>query len=281
MMIYKNKWILVLSMLIMSPILAINATGTTKAAEVTGTTKAAAVTEATKASEAIEATKASEAIEATNATGTTKAVEGSEVTEATKENEAKNTYFLSFINNTPPPGFIYLTFFLALVTFSWKIIEFLVNRIDKSKERLAGLKSEYWFKYIIMPMCATPLIDFIMQYANKVYILSSECSGAITDDNRKKYDEFLREFKDEKSFISCKFFLLDSLDGDLYQDAADTFDEIDDIVTQHCYLSSINTATTDDRHYEDVSIVRQNMIYKLNAILAELYIKYKDANKIS
>ena len=250
-MIYKNKWILVLSLLIIPSVITTNASEVTKAAKTADKTEVAKTIDVTKAAK------------------------------ITKNDESKNTNFWSFINEAPPPGFIYFTFLLAFAAFFWKVIEFLVNRTDKNKERLAGLKTEYWFKYIVMPMCVAPLIDFIMQHANKIYILSSECDGTNAEDSRKKYDEFLKNFKDEKNFISCKLFLLDSLEGELYQETADTIDEIDDIVTQHCYLSSVDSATTDDRHYEDVSIVRQNMIYKLNEILAKLYSKYKDANNIS
>ena len=187
----------------------------------------------------------------------------------------------SFWEQTPPPGFIFFTFILAMFTFGWKVIEFIVNRKDKTKEKLAALKSEYWFKYIIMPMCITPLIDFVMEHANKLYILNSKkkdgSDATVIQDN---YKIFLKQFKDEKNFISCRFFLLDSLEEELYKFVAMEIDSIDDIITQHCYLSSFEPSYSDDRHFEDITVVKQNMIYKLNSILAKLYGQYKNANNV-
>ena len=167
----------------------------------------------------------------------------------------------------PSPEIINVGLIIALLTFVWKLIEFLLNKRERVRDTRSRVKSEYWFKNIMMPICIEPLIDFIIKHVNKIHSLETTYFESPLEEKKESYNSYLNVFKDERNEILSRYMLMGSLSSELYENVSSKLDSLDDVVTQHCYLKSTGNEQRDGRRYGESQIVRNEMIYNLNEIL--------------
>jgi len=177
-----------------------------------------------------------------------------------------NGWWPDFLNQQPPSGLVWI----AIIALVVRIFYFLWQLSRDKRDKILSIEDEYWYRTIFMPICVKPLIEFIDQFVKKIKELDSKYKNNSQNNKKNTYNNYLSEFKIEKESTRSRFLVLATKGSDFYTSVASRLDEIDDIVTQHCALKSIDTSNIEEKDYERVTIVEQNVYMKLRDILGDL-----------
>lgn len=178
------------------------------------------------------------------------------------ENAAKkNNGFFSFLGNQPPPGFVYFTFALALFGILTTFIGFIVKRIDRIIDRLYSIKQDYWTKTFLVPVCLEPLRDFVLKNSDAISELSIASSNSNTSMKKISYSKFEKEFKDTKNKLICYFTIINTFDSSVYQKITDKIDELEDIITKHCFANSTDIDNNNEYYPFRLSDIAINHLF--------------------
>ena len=136
------------------------------------------------------------------------------------------------------PLLLYCTSAIAVINLFWTFYIYNVQRENRGIDRLNQIRGDFVSKSIILPVCIEPLKEFILEQSEKLKKLHSGETPIGHGLAEKKYNEYLREFKQNKEILINKFLVIGSFCHKTYIEISNILDEIDDYVTEHCYLQS-------------------------------------------
>ena len=165
------------------------------------------------------------------------------ITSASKKSE-------SIWKRQPPPGFVYFTFFLAIVTLITNFLGFIVKRIDRVVDRIYLIKQEYWTKTILVPVCLEPLRDFVITSSKELSDLEKTKADCLVPLKRMAYENFMDKFKLDKDSLLNGFMVIHTFSPSIYKTIADLIDELEDDVIAHCYANS-EDVDDENEYYEN------------------------------
>jgi hypothetical protein len=141
---------------------------------------------------------------------------------------AKTSSFLDWFNH--PPGWItWLSLIGGLTAFLWKLWEYFVSRVDRSKDQRIACDA-FWYESIVVPRIVEPLIDFLAQQQEALRILS----GTPTADAFTKYkNEYQAKYND----LAARMSLLQVISNTTHSAIMQHLDKLEDEITVHCYES--------------------------------------------
>lgn len=159
--------------------------------------------------------------------------------------ESNNAKPVSFWRKQPPPGFVYFTFFIAIINLFGTLVGFVVKRLDRLVDRIYNVKHEYWTKSFLVPVCIEPLRDFALKNTDAIKKLERECDGAAQSFRKIKYNECQDNARNGKNELINRYLILNALNNTVYLEIANKLDDIEDAITMHCYCNSNDDATID------------------------------------
>lgn len=169
-----------------------------------------------------------------------------------------------FLPNPPPPWLGYVTAAIALGVLIMHITKYITERNSDKKKRLDDINDSFWFRSVVVPAVIEPLITFMTEQAD---ILQKLGSG-----KKEDYAKFLKDFQKGKESISSRLLLLNLVNNQMYADAIEELDEIEDDVTLLCAVKSgdLGLEETGKPKYTEVNALVSRMCAGLNNILGKV-----------
>jgi hypothetical protein len=131
-------------------------------------------------------------------------------------------------SQTVPDDFARFVAFLSLLV-AIGALAYTVSKDRKTRHR--SVEDEFWLRSVLGPVVIEPLIETVLELCKS---LPEDASKYREDVRRDIYDDFLREYKTRHQETISKLMLLGLISATLYKDCSRAFDEIEDIVTEHC-----------------------------------------------
>ena len=182
----------------------------------------------------------------------------------------------SFLSRQPNPLLLYLTVLVSFVTLAWKVMEFIIARKDRNKDRNLSIEDEFWFRQVLLPICIQPLQKFALTQAEEINALESKSKKQGLKDKNGPYRDFLKLFKHEKNTLLSQFMVLGPISQELYRSVTETLDDLEDYVTEYCAFNSLGKDVISETQYSDYSNPKQTLFIKIGEIILTLSKKHKD-----
>ena len=178
--------------------------------------------------------------------------------------EVEHSLVFGFLPNPPPPWLGYVTALIAFGVLVIHIAKFISERSSDRKKRLDDINDSFWFRSVVVPAVIEPLIQFITGQAEKLQKINAG--------KKEDFAEYLKDYQKAKESISSRLLLLNLVNKQMYSDAVNEFDDIEDDVTLLCALKSGDSGLTENgkQKYTEVNALISRMCGGLNTILEKI-----------
>ena len=176
---------------------------------------------------------------------------------------------LGIFSSSPSPWTLWMTTFIAVATFLWKVYTFMMERKEKKKARTLSIEDEYWHRQLINPICMEPFIDFLISFTLELRDIHSK--KATNENIGETLKAFLEKFKMMKLSVINRFMILGQSNESAYMIVSEGLDDIDDIVTQHCasYLLKCSSDETKSKYFS-IGTAEQDIYSHLGGVFRKL-----------
>jgi hypothetical protein len=175
-----------------------------------------------------------------------------------------------------PPGWLtWVSLAGGLGAFLWRLWEYFVSRGDRETDRQTNAEA-FWYETVVVPRILEPLLDFVTRQSDRLAAIPAPNPIGGGPD---LFQPYFQSYQTEYAQLGARLRLLRVISQDVYDRVMARLDDLEDLVSLHCYSASATLrgpgVTHGHRKYivEDFSDAMNYCVRDFKNLHASLYLR--------